>query len=77
MLFGPGSWNWDIGAQKTLTVGERRRVQLCFDGLNVFNHFNPGSPNATIADTRDGGTSQSQRREDSERERQPNSPTPI
>jgi hypothetical protein len=55
VLFGPGFWNWDIGAQKTFTVESGRRVQLRFDGLNAFNHFNLGAPNATIADTRDGG----------------------
>ena len=55
MLFGPGFWNWDIGVQKTFTVREGHRIQLRFDGLNAFNHFNLGAPNATIADTRDGG----------------------
>jgi hypothetical protein len=55
VLFGPGFWNWDIGAQKTFTVESGQRVQLRFDGLNAYNHFNLGTPNATIADTRDGG----------------------
>jgi hypothetical protein len=54
-LFGPGSWNWDIGLQKTFIIAESHRVQLRGDFLNAFNHFNLGSPNATIADTRDGG----------------------
>jgi hypothetical protein len=55
MLFGPGFWNWDIGVQKTFTLSSEHRVQLRVDGLNAFNHFNLGAPNATIADTRDGG----------------------
>ena len=55
MLFGPGFWNWDIGVQKTFYVRERHQIQLRGDGLNAFNHFNLGNPNATIADTRDGG----------------------
>jgi hypothetical protein len=55
MLYGPGLWNWDIGIQKTFRIRERHQVQLRGDGLNAFNHFNLGNPNATIADIRDGG----------------------
>lgn len=54
-LFGPGSWNWDIGVQKTFSFKERHRVQLRCDALDAFNHFNLSNPSATIADTRDGG----------------------
>lgn len=54
-IFGPGFWNWDIGLQKTFSVTENHRLQLRGDALNAFNHFNLGNPNATIADTRDGG----------------------
>ena len=55
MLFGPGSWNYDIGIQKTFAVTDRHNVQLRTDFLDAFNHFNLGNPNLTIADTRDGG----------------------
>jgi hypothetical protein len=55
MLYGPGLWNFDIGIQKTFRITERHRLQLRGDGLNAFNHFNLGNPNATIADVRDGG----------------------
>jgi len=58
MLYGPGLWNWDIGIQKTFRITENHRIQLRGDGLNAFNHFNLGNPNATIADTRDGGLPQ-------------------
>lgn len=54
-VYGPGSWNWDLGVQKSFAVTEAHRFQLRGDFLNAFNHFNLGSPNATIADTRDGG----------------------
>jgi hypothetical protein len=54
-VYGPGSWNWDIGVQKAIAITERRRVQIRADFLDAFNHFNPGSPSGTIADTRDGG----------------------
>ncbi|HWQ54641.1 MAG TPA: TonB-dependent receptor [Bryobacteraceae bacterium] len=56
MLFGPGSWNWDISASKSFYARERFRLQFRADFLNAFNHFNLGGPSATIADTRDGGT---------------------
>ena len=55
MLFGPGFWNYDIGVQKTFRITEAHLIQIRGDGLNAFNHFNLGNPNATIADTRDGG----------------------
>jgi hypothetical protein len=55
LLFGPGSWNWDISAQKVFKVTERARLQFRSDFLDAFNHFNLGNPSAAIADTRDGG----------------------
>lgn len=54
-VFGPGFWNWDIGVQKTFSITESHRLQFRSDFLNAFNHFNLNNPNATIADTRDGG----------------------
>jgi hypothetical protein len=56
MMWGPGLWNWDISGAKTFQGPERIRIQLRADLLDAFNHFNLGSPNATIADTRDHGT---------------------
>jgi len=54
-VFGPGSWNWDIGVQKAFAITESSRLQFRGDFLDAFNHFNLGSPSSTIADTRDGG----------------------
>ena len=48
-------WNWDIGLQKSFRITEKHRVQLRGDFLDAFNHFNLGTPNGAIADTRDGG----------------------
>lgn len=56
MLFGPGFWNWDMSAMKSFPVREPVEFQLRGDFFDVFNHFNLGSPDANIADTRDGGT---------------------
>jgi hypothetical protein len=47
--------DWDIGVQKLLAIRGRHRLQLRADFLDAFNHFNLGSPSATIADTSDGG----------------------
>ena len=37
------------------SITEHHRVQIRADFLDAFNHFNLGTPSATIADTRDGG----------------------
>ncbi len=55
MLFGPGSWNWDITLAKNFGLTEGVTLQLKADFLNAFNHFNLWNPTSTIADTRDGG----------------------
>ena len=54
-VYGPGSWNYDLGLQKYFAITEHHRVQLRADFLDALNHFNLGAPNGTIADTRDGG----------------------
>jgi hypothetical protein len=54
-VFGPGSWNWDIGVQKQIAITEQHHLQIRADFLDAFNHFNLAAPSATIADTRDGG----------------------
>lgn len=50
MWFGPGSWDWDMSFSKTTSLTERVKMELRFEGYNVFNHThftNPGSdPNA-------------------------------
>lgn len=55
MLFGPGYVNWDMSGQKSFAITERMRLKFKADFFDAFNHFNLGNPNATIADTRDGG----------------------
>lgn len=56
MLWGPGLWNWDISGSKSFALRERFRLQVRSDFLDAFNHFNLSNPNASIPDTRDGGT---------------------
>ena len=43
---------------KTFALKESLKLQIRTDWFDAFNHFNLGTPNATIADTRDGGTAQ-------------------
>jgi hypothetical protein len=55
MLFGPGYVNWDVSGMKSFALTERTRLKFRGDFFDAFNHFNLSNPNATIADTRDGG----------------------
>jgi len=55
LLFGPGSWNWDMSGSKSFHMWERLNMNFRADFFDAFNHFNPGNPVANIADTRDGG----------------------
>jgi hypothetical protein len=57
-VFGPGSADWDMSLLKTFTLRESLKLQIRTDWFDAFNHFNLGTPNATIADTRDGGVAQ-------------------
>lgn len=57
-VFGPGSADWDMSLLKTFTLRESVKLQIRTDWFDAFNHFNLGNPNATIADTRDGGVKQ-------------------
>lgn len=43
---------------KTWPLKEHATLQIRTDWFDAFNHFNLGTPNSTIADTRDGGTAQ-------------------
>ncbi len=47
---GPGFANWDASLSKSFKLGERYKLQLRGEGLNVLNHANPngyGSTNIT------------------------------
>lgn len=55
-IFGPGVQNWDMNLQKSIPIHERLVLKLRLDAFDAFNHANLGNPNATLGDTRDGGT---------------------
>lgn len=51
MWFGPGFWDWDMSFSKTTSLTERVKLELRFEGYNVFNHphfTNPGTDSAAL-----------------------------
>jgi len=43
---GPGFWDWDVTLAKRMTITERVKAELRFEGYNIFNHphfLNPGN----------------------------------
>jgi hypothetical protein len=52
MTYGPGVMNFDFALQKEVAIAIRERsTSLSFkvEAFNVFNHFNPGNPNTSLA----------------------------
>jgi hypothetical protein len=48
LLRGPGTWQIDIGAAKTIPFGERLQLQFRSEFYNVFNHPQLGQPQSTF-----------------------------
>jgi hypothetical protein len=45
--YGPGFWDWDVTLAKRMTLTERVKAELRFEGYNILNHphfLNPGVP---------------------------------
>ena len=47
LFAGPGAWQVDGGAAKTIPLGERARAEFRAEFYNIFNHPQLGPPNAT------------------------------
>ena len=47
LLRGPGTWQVDLGAGKTISLAERAKLQFRAEFYNVFNHPQLGQPGAT------------------------------
>jgi Carboxypeptidase regulatory-like domain len=47
LLRGPGTWQVDLGAGKTIPLWERARLEFRSEFYNIFNHPQLGQPNAT------------------------------
>ncbi|MGA7157492.1 MAG: TonB-dependent receptor [Acidobacteriaceae bacterium] len=46
LLRGPGTWQIDVGADKTFLRGQRARIQFRSEFYNIFNHPQLGPPQA-------------------------------
>jgi len=47
LLRGPGTWQTDMGAAKTISFGERAQLEFRSEFYNIFNHPQLGQPQAT------------------------------
>jgi hypothetical protein len=45
---GPGTWQIDMGASKTISLGERGRLEFRSEFYNIFNHPQLGQPQAAF-----------------------------
>jgi hypothetical protein len=49
--YGPGFWDWDVTIAKRMTITERVKAELRFEGYNILNHphfLNPGTDSAAL-----------------------------
>ncbi len=49
LLNGPGTWQVDMGAGKTISLRERGKIEFRGEFYNVFNHPQLGQPSATCS----------------------------
>ena len=50
-FYGPGFWDWDVTLAKNMTITERVKAQVRFEGYNILNHphfLNPGTDSAGL-----------------------------
>jgi hypothetical protein len=50
-FYGPGFWDWDMSISKRISITERVKAELRFEGYNIFNHphfLNPGTDTARL-----------------------------
>ncbi|MBS1825647.1 MAG: TonB-dependent receptor [Acidobacteria bacterium] len=56
ILGGPGSWAWDLSAQKRFTLwSDRSRLEFRTDFFNILNHANLSAPQTTFNTTQSFG----------------------
>jgi len=49
LLAGPGTWQIDMGADKSFSLSERGRLEFRAEAYNIFNHPQLGQPQATCS----------------------------
>jgi hypothetical protein len=50
-FYGPGFWDWDVTLAKKMSLTERVKAELRFEGYNILNHphfLNPGTDAADL-----------------------------
>jgi hypothetical protein len=50
-FYGPGFWDWDVTIAKRMSITERVKAELRFEGYNILNHphfLNPGTDAAGL-----------------------------
>jgi hypothetical protein len=50
-FYGPGFWDWDVTIAKRMTLTERIKAEVRFEGYNILNHphfLNPGTDAADL-----------------------------
>jgi outer membrane receptor protein involved in Fe transport len=50
-FYGPGFWDWDITLAKRMTITEKVKAELRFEGYNILNHphfLNPGTDGSAL-----------------------------
>lgn len=58
LLRGPGTWQIDLGAGKTISLWERGKIEFRSEFYNIFNHPQPGPPLSTFASSGFGSIQQ-------------------
>jgi hypothetical protein len=56
LIWGPGSWNWDISASKEIPIHDTVHMIVRADFLDAFNHMNLSGINTTVSSTTYGGS---------------------
>ena len=52
LVRGPGTWQVDLGAGKTISLRERGRLEFRAEFYNIFNHPQLGQPQSTFNSSR-------------------------
>jgi hypothetical protein len=50
-FYGPGFWDWDMSVSKRMSITERIKAELRFEGYNILNHphyLNPGTDSSAL-----------------------------
>jgi hypothetical protein len=55
LLRGPGTWQIDIGAAKTIALGERAQLEFRSEFYNIFNHPQLGQPQSIFSPANTAG----------------------